>query len=204
VNVCDTPDETDADVAIGPRQVQTAIPAFAAPGTQGSASYFLALARARAAQSTVKNLKDTQPCDAILFNFGMTFQDLQGAVANESFQDGTQSSVTMVSLFSQSSQANQLAAAAQYGNQTVQAYLAGKGSGAAAVSCAGCSSVFLNYNQFGGASNPTNVAILMHEALHNYTGLDDYQIQSTLSSFGLQPNASSNNITSLLESKCEH
>jgi hypothetical protein len=110
----------------------------------------------------------------------------------------------MVSLFSQSSQANQQAAAAQYGNQTVLAYLAGKGSGAAAVSCAGCSSVFLNYNQFGGASNPTNVAILMHEALHKYTGLAHYQIQSTLSSFGLQPNASSNNITSLLESKCEH
>jgi RHS repeat-associated protein len=50
VNVCDTPDETDADVAVGPRQVQTAIPAVTAPGGQGSASCFLGLARARCAE----------------------------------------------------------------------------------------------------------------------------------------------------------
>jgi hypothetical protein len=58
---------------------------------------------------------DSQPCDSILQNFGgMTFQNLQAAVAAEVFQDGTQASgVTMASLFTNSTPSNQQAAAAQ-------------------------------------------------------------------------------------------
>jgi hypothetical protein len=112
----------------------------------------------------------------------------------------------MASLFLNSSPQNRQAAAVQYGNQTVQAYLTGTGAGinAAAVSCAGGNTVFLNYNNFGGAAPSTNEAILMHEALHNFTGLSDYQIQSTLSGYGLSDSDSSNNITALLEQKCVH
>jgi hypothetical protein len=42
----------------------------------------------------------------------------------------------------------------------------------------------------------------MHEALHNYTGMTDLQLQIALKSFGLAAGASSNNITALMESKC--
>jgi hypothetical protein len=80
--------------------------------------------------------------------------------------------------------------------------VANKGAGSAAVACAGCSTVDLNYNQFGGSSIPENEAISMHEALHNLTGLSDYQIQSTLSAFGLKTGVDSSNITNLLEQKC--
>jgi len=173
-----------------------------APGTQGTSSYFLALNRAKAAQSGVQKLKDKQPCDDVLDTFHMTFQDLQSAVGNEVFADGTQSSVTMVSLFGNSSQTNQTLAAAQYGNQTVQSYLAGQGSGAAAIACAGCSSVFLNFNNFGGGVLMDSEAVLMHEALHNVTGLSDLQLQKALSGFGLKAGDSSNNITNLIATKC--
>jgi RHS repeat-associated protein len=191
---------TEASVAA----LEADVTDVSAPGANGVASYFLALNAARAAQSGVAKLKDSQPCDQVLSNLGMTFQDLQAAVAFESFSDGTTSTTTMASLFMNSSPANQALGAAQYGGQTVQSYFGGAGSGAAVVACAGCNLIFLNNNQFGGASNPTNEAILMHEALHNFTGLTDYQIQSTLSGtpFNLQMGVSSNNITALMESKC--
>ena len=64
--------------------------------------------------------------------------------------------------------------------------------------------MFLNYNQFGGGTNFDNEATLMHEALHNYTGLTDYQIQSTLSAYGLRDDVPSNNITALLAQNCVH
>jgi hypothetical protein len=38
----------------------------------------------------------------------------------------------------------------------------------------------LDYLNFGGAVNVTNEAILMHEAIHNATGLTDPEIQSLL------------------------
>ena len=142
---------------------------IAATGTNGSPSYFLALQRAKAAQFGEAKVKDSQPCDAVLSALGMTFQGLQTAVASEVFMDGTEaSSTTMVSLFQNSTLRNQENAVATYGNQTVQYYLTHGGSNSAAVASAGGNLVFLNYNQFGGASNPTNEAILMHEALHNY------------------------------------
>lgn len=97
-------------------------------------------------------------------------------------------------------------AVAQYGNQTIQNYLANKGAGAAAVSSVGGNLVYLNYLQFGGQLLPDNEAILMHEALHNATGMTDYQLQTALqSSLGKdKPGASSQNITNLMEKNCVH
>jgi RHS repeat-associated protein len=173
-----------------------------ATGANGSPSYQAALRAARRAQSTEANLEDSPLCNQVLAALGMTWQGLQSAVASESFQDGTESTERMANLFTLSSLANYQAAIAMYGNETVEYYLAHQGSGAAAVSSAGGNLVFLNYQQFGGASNPTNEAILMHEALHNATGLTDAQIQAALQSFGLKVGASSQNITNLLEKDC--
>jgi RHS repeat-associated protein len=169
-----------------------------APGGNGSANYQDALRAAQQAQSLEGSLKDSAACDKDLTKLGMTWQGLQSAVASESFQDGTESSATMVSLFAGSSTANQQLALAQYGNQTIRNYLMNKGSGAAAVSSAGGNLVFLNYNQFGGLSALDNEATLMHEALHNATGLTDSQLQSKL---GLSQ-GSSQNITNSMLTDC--
>ena len=109
----------------------------------------------------------------------------------------------MVSLFAGSSAQNQQAAVAKYHGVTIQTYLTvdPTGAGAAAVSSAGGNLVFLNNNQFGAASNTTNEAILMHEALHNFTGWTDVQLQQHLH-LRYGPNVSSQNITDLISDKC--
>jgi hypothetical protein len=168
-----------------------------ADGSTGSTSYFNALRAARQAQSTESSLKDPSNgnCDTLL---GMTWQGLQSAVKAENFKDGTESTATMVSLFAGSSAANQQNAIATYGNQTIQYYLAHDGINAAAVSSAGGNLVFLDYLNFGGALNVTNEAILMHEALHNATGLTDMQIQGLLNLAA----GSSVNITNAVMNNC--
>jgi RHS repeat-associated protein len=169
-----------------------------APGGPGSANYLDALRAAKQAQSLESQLKDSVPCDKDLAKLGMTWQGLQSAVASESFQDGTESTATMVSLFAGSTAANQQLALATYGNQTIQNYLANKGSTAAAVSSAGGNLVFLNFNQFGGQLPLDNEATIMHEALHNATGFTDGQLQDKL---GLSQ-GSSQNITNLMSKDC--
>jgi RHS repeat-associated protein len=171
-----------------------------APSGIGSANYQSALLAARQAQGLESKLKDSANCDTLLGKLGMDWQDLQSAVAAESFKDGTESTDTMVSLFTFSSWANYQAALATYGSMTIQYYLAHKGINSAAVSSAGGTLVFLNYLQFGGGLPIDNVAVLMHEALHNFTGFTDNQIQGLL---GLTVGASSQNITALLQKDCE-
>ncbi len=130
----------------------------------------------------------------------MSWQGLQSAVASEKFQDGTESSELMVNLFTLSSPSNYQAAVQQYGNQTIQNYLATHND--AAVASAGGNLVFLNYHQFGGQLPLDNEATIMHEALHNATGMTDMQLQTALQSFGLKVGASSNNITNLMSKDC--
>jgi uncharacterized protein RhaS with RHS repeats len=189
-----------------PYPTEGLVPTFSvtvsAPGGNGSANYQDALRAAKQAQSLEKGLKDSGPCDQVLQALGMSWQGLQSAVAAESFQDGTESSATMVSLFAGSTAANQQAAINQYGNQTIRNYLANQGSSASAVSSAGGNLVFLNYLQFGGLHALDNEATIMHEALHNATGMTDYQIQTALQGFGLKAGTSSQNITNLMMKDC--
>ena len=173
-----------------------------APGGPGATSYGNARQAALTAQATEKSIKDTPTCDKVLSAVGKTFEQLQGAVASQVYSDGTTSSVLMTSLFVNSTPANYQAALDKYGNQTVQQYL--QGSPYAAVACAGCASVYLNYQQFGGSLNPTNQAILMHEALHNLTGDTDLDLQNIFKAAGFKvmPGASSDNLTDLMTANC--
>jgi hypothetical protein len=179
-----------------------------APATGGTSSYFLALQRAKLAQSTEAKLRDKGTCDKLLSALrtwqgaAVGFAELQRGVAAESFQDGVDNPTRMVSLFSNSSPANQAFAAIQYGSSTVGQWLASHQD--AAVACAGCNLVFLDYQYFGGGALSTSEATLMHEALHNITGLSDGQLLNQLKSAGDDVNTtgSSQQISNLIERNC--
>jgi hypothetical protein len=104
----------------------------------------------------------------------------------------------MLSLFLNAAPDIREKAASQYGEKTtVQTYLYAQN--AAAVACAGCNLVYLNYNFFGGGSLNDSIATIIHEAIHNFTGMTDGVIQTRL---GLKVGASSQNITDEVYKKC--
>jgi hypothetical protein len=92
-----------------------------------------------------------------------------------------------------------------YGTQSVAAFIAAQaaaGMPVGAVAQLGGTSVYINYATTNLTNLYLNESNVLHEALHNITGLTDQQIEYTLSSYGLNPQTSSAQISSLLLSKC--
>jgi RHS repeat-associated protein len=181
------------------------------PGSSGTAtSYGQALGAWQYAQKQIGTAKDKQPCDTLLSNFQangatLTFAGLQGAVASVTFADGTTATgVTMASLFA-GSPFPSTQQAVGYGTQSVAAFIAAQaaaGMPVGAVAQLGGTSVYINYATTNLTNLYLNESNVLHEALHNITGLTDQQIEYTLSSYGLNPQTSSAQISSLLLSKC--
>ena len=64
-------------------------------------------------------------------------------------------------------------------------------------------STYSNYqNAVTQYGNQTIRNYFANKALHNATGLTDFQLQTALQSFGLKPGASSQNISALMEKDC--
>jgi hypothetical protein len=127
----------------------------------------MALATWKHAHAQVAQLKDRPKCDQLL---------AKRAVAGEMFQNGRmENTVTMAQLFAGGAGASIIMGGAdQYHGETVAGFLSSPiGSNAPAVACLGCGYVYLNDSNIYPSNTFGNEENVIHEALHNLTGLTD-------------------------------
>jgi hypothetical protein len=90
------------------------------------------------------------------------------------------------------------AAAAQYGSEMMVQYMS-LNPNTAAVSQLSGNNIYINASWVNGMNTPQQEGLLLHEMIHNITGLTDGDIQSKL---GLPTNAASQNIGDKLQKDC--
>jgi hypothetical protein len=158
-------------------------------------------ANAQAAfKSDAKNLakmKLSQNCQNDLQAVGTTAAAIQAAASNVQFLNGVGSDVSMSSLYKTSPVAS-VRAAGSTQTGTVGSFIATH-EGTVAVAQLGVNTVYLN----AALINPNNywvdMAIILHELLHNVSGLTDFDLQRDL---GLPQSTVTDNITQKLFTDC--
>jgi len=148
----------------------------------------------RAAQSLSKNPLSKKNCQKDLTALGTSAAAVEQGAANAVFLEGVESTTTMQSLLQTSPI---IANRSLYVGGTVGEYFV-TDPYAVAIAQLGGPDIYLNQGQISPSDTYGNLATVMHEVLHNVTGMTDQQIQGRL---GL-PRASSNNITGKLRADC--
>ena len=168
------------------------------PGGGGAASKGqTAISEGNAAAKFIADKTSWSPaCDKDLTAVGTQLASIQTAALQVQFSDGTASGVTMGSLLINGTDPN-ITAADVANPQTVAGYLQDNPP-TSAVSQLGGNNVYLNPNLFTQFGNGYQIAIVMHELLHNATSQDDGQLQDDL---GL-PHGPSKNVTLKLLADC--
>ncbi|HWB82994.1 MAG TPA: hypothetical protein VG675_02555 [Bryobacteraceae bacterium] len=136
------------------------------------------------------------PCNDDFSVLGTTAAAVQADASNVDIENGTDSAVLHASLCANTSSA--AVAAAQFGNLTVGQYQA-QNPGTVAQEQLNGSAIYINAALIDPNAYFQNLGVVLHEILHNITGLTDDAIQSA---FGLPTNQPSNNITQKLIKDC--
>jgi RHS repeat-associated protein len=141
-----------------------------------------ALGAATTAQNAIANRKAwSGPCEQLLGAIGVTSSAISFAAANASIYDGTSGfsgDILMADLYLNTSQA--ASAQAQFLNMTVAQYIANQakiGEPVKAVAGLNRNLILINPTYWGGSS-ANDFATVMHELIHNATGLNDTQLGS--------------------------
>jgi len=150
----------------------------------------------RAAKALAKkNFK--QPCNDDFAAVGTNAAAVQAGAANAVFLNGVGSSVSLSSLYS-SSPVQGVAQAGSGLTGTVGSLIASH-SGTVAVAQLGGNNIYINSVLIDPKNYFQDISIVLHELLHNVTGLTDSDIQSA---FGLSTKGVSDNITQKLLKDC--
>jgi len=147
-------------------------------------------------------MKQKQPCQKLATSCGTTIDQWMQAVNAMQFFDGTASSRTMSSLFKGGATPGIRAQGANYGDQTISQYLAEEnrtGKKPCAVSELGGHAVYLDYPNIVPGDYYRNQSDLLHEALHNLTGLTDSYLQRQMS---IKVQADTSNISNKISGSC--
>jgi hypothetical protein len=170
--------------------------------TGGSGSqttgYFLPAKGAfqRAANSIAKKKNFKQPCNSDFAALGITMAAVEADAANLNIQNGYANTTLESSLYANTPQA--ASAVAQYGSETIGQYFAQNPSTVAEAQLNG-NTIYINPALVNPNSYFQNLGVVLHEILHNVTGLTDNAIQSA---FGLSTSGVSDNITQKLIKDC--
>ena len=148
------------------------------------------------ANNLAKKTKWKVPCNADFTALGTTAAAVQAAAGNVVFQNGTNSQVLEASLYANTPQAG--AAAASFGGMTIGQFQT-QNPGTVAQAQLNGITIYLNASLIDPSAYFQDIGIVLHELLHNVTGLSDGDIQSA---FGLSTNQPSNNITQKLIKDC--
>jgi hypothetical protein len=139
----------------------------------------------------------SKKCQKDLSAVGTGAEAVQQGAGAAVFLNGVGSDVTMASLYATSPNPGVV----QAGNSqtgTVGSDFAGH-PGDVAIAQLGGPDIYLNPTNINPSDYWTNLAIVLHEVLHNVTGLTDYDLQSKL---GLPQSKISDNITQKLLQDC--
>ena len=167
-----------------------------APNSGGTTFASAQNAFQNAAKAITKKKSFTGPCNNDFAALGTNAAAVQADAANLDLENGANSTVLESSLWANTGAA--AAAQAQYGQQTIGQYIAANPGTVAEAQLNG-STIYLNPAMITPGNYFQNLGTLLHEILHNVSGLDDSTIQSKL---GLSTTAVSNNITQRLITDC--
>jgi hypothetical protein len=186
-----------------------AIASIAAAAAVEQYQFSVALAAFQNAASQIEGTGSfSAQCDKDLAAVGASPAALQAAASTADFQNGIGSSATVASLYSGAATpiVGQLGANSP---GTIGQVFAGSPLGVVAEAQLGGNNIYLNGPLISGLLNGTyqltggaafNVtAVVMHELLHNLTGLTDPEIQTDL---GLTQSAVTDNISQKLATDC--
>jgi RHS repeat-associated protein len=219
VTVCDTADTVDTYSISGLGSYNqwvtagvndaVAIASIAAAAAVEQYQFSVALAAFQNAASQIEGTGSfSAQCDKDLAAVGASPAALQAAASTADFQNGIGSSATVASLYSGAATpiVGQLGANSP---GTIGQVFAGSPLGVVAEAQLGGNNIYLNGPLISGLLNGTyqltggaafNVtAVVMHELLHNLTGLTDPEIQTDL---GLTQSAVTDNISQKLATDC--
>jgi hypothetical protein len=146
---------------------------------------------------TISTMKFSQPCNNDLTALGTNVAAVQNGAANAQFLDGAGSAVTMASLYASSPVAS-IANLANAVTGTVGSTIASN-AGIVALSQLGGSAIYLNSSMIDPSDYYQDISTVLHEVLHNVTGLTDPDIEKALS---LAQNGVSDVITQKLKTDC--
>jgi len=150
----------------------------------------------RAAKSIAKKKKFKKPCNQDFAALGTNSAAIQADAANLNIQNGVGSTVLEASLWAAGATA--AAAAAQYGSQTIGQYIA-QNPGTVAEAQMNGNTIYINSSLISASNFFQNLGVVLHEILHNVTGLDDPDIETKL---GLPTSPVSDIITKKLIKDC--
>ncbi len=151
----------------------------------------------RAAKAIAAKNKFKQPCNDDFTALKTNAAAVQAGASNALFLNGVGSSVTMASLYSTSPVPGVVQAGSTL-TGTVSDFIAAN-PGTVAVAQLGGADIYLNAALIDPANYYQDIAVVLHEVLHNVTGLTDTDIQRAL---GLKGTSVSNNITQKLLKDC--
>jgi RHS repeat-associated protein len=149
-----------------------------------------------AAKDLAKKKLDNKNCQNDLAALGVTVDQVIAGAESANIMNGVGSTVTLSSLYANSPDPN-IQKIANTITGTVGDKLATPG--AVAVAQLGGPAIYVDPAKFNVSAYWQNISIVLHEVLHNVTGLTDPDIQRKL---GLDENQPSDNITKKLKKDC--
>jgi RHS repeat-associated protein len=149
-----------------------------------------------AAKDLAKKKLDKKDCQNLLATLGVTAAQVIAGAQAANIMNGVGSTVSLSSLYATSSNPD-VQKNANTVTGTVGERLADPGT--RAVAQLGGPAIYVDPAKFDVADYWQNLATVMHEVLHNVTGLTDSDIQRKL---GLDENKPSHNITEKLKKDC--
>jgi RHS repeat-associated protein len=135
-------------------------------------------------------------CNGDFAALGTTADAVQADAANVDIENGAGSTALESSLFANT--AAYAGAQAQYGSETIGQFMMQNPGTVAEAQLSG-NAIYINPSLINPTNYYQNLGTVLHEILHNVTGLSDDQIQGAL---GLSTNQVSNNITQKLIKDC--
>jgi hypothetical protein len=154
-----------------------------------------ALPKLQDARDKIINMSFSEGCKDILGTVGVTPAQIVQAAGAAQFLDALTSTETRASLYSNTSAA--AAAASQYGRQTIQQWFLSESGVMAAADLSGFR-IFFRPSGVDVGDLLFNSSLLMHELIHNITGLSDEVIKGKMGLYG----ATSDWISTQIYIKC--
>ncbi|MEZ5356322.1 MAG: hypothetical protein R2762_27110, partial [Bryobacteraceae bacterium] len=164
--------------------------------TNPSANWSEALGQLGAARNRVSNMVFRQSCTDTLAAVGVSPAQVVQAAASATFSDALTSADLRSSLYANTAAAT--SASSAFGNQTIAQWFSSDASVMAAAALKG-QSVYFRFQGVDRSDILYNSSKLIHELLHNITGLTDDQIGDRL---GIPEHLRSEWITSRIYDDC--
>jgi RHS repeat-associated protein len=166
-------------------------------GGGGGTTFAAAKSAFQGDAKTIANKKNFKtPCNNDFAALGTSAAAVQADAANLDIENGAGSTSLQASLYANTAVAGN--AATQFGNQTIGQFFS-TNPGVAAEAQLNGNTIYINPSMINLNNYYQNLATVLHEILHNVTGLSDDAIQTAL---GLSTSQVSNNITQKLLKDC--